>query len=162
VMRIVQRSLHETRPSILGPQHSALATQRSALLEPDGIRRIVNQKVPRPATLARPPMAKDLTTPDPSIALELIESFRPSTATRAAVALGVVDALAAGPKSAAELAGHLRVSPDALERLLDACVGLRLLGRQGDRYENAPVATAYLTATSPHRLTGYINYSNDV
>jgi acetylserotonin N-methyltransferase len=45
--------------------------------------------------------------------------------------------------------------------LLDACAGLRLLRRTGDDYENTSAAAAYLTTNSPHRLTGYINYSND-
>jgi acetylserotonin N-methyltransferase len=41
-------------------------------------------------------------------------------------------------------------------------VGLQLLSRENGRYANTPAATAYLTSTSPRRLTGYINYSNDV
>jgi acetylserotonin O-methyltransferase len=107
-------------------------------------------------------MAQDLTPPDPGIVLDLLQAFRRSKAMFAAVSLGVFEALAAGPKSPTDLAHDLRADPDALERLLDACVGLQLIRKQGDRYENAPVATAYLTGTSPHRLTGYITYSNDV
>ena len=107
-------------------------------------------------------MAQDLTPPDPGIVLDLLQAFRRSKAMFAAVSLGVFEALAAGPKSPTDLAHDLRADPDALERLLDACVGLQLIRKQGDRYENAPVATAYLTRTSPHRLTGYITYSNDV
>src|SRR5262249_14899532 len=60
------------------------------------------------------------------------------------------------------LAAELKANPDALERLLDACVGLQLLRRDPAGYENTPTATAYLTRTSPGRLTGYINYSNAV
>ena len=107
-------------------------------------------------------MAQDITPPDPGIVLDLLEAFRRSKAMFAAVSLGVFDALAAGPKSPTDLAHELQADPDALERLLDACVGLQLLRKQGDRYENTPAATAYLTRTSPHRLTGYITYSNDV
>src|SRR5436309_2503382 len=107
-------------------------------------------------------MAQDLTTPDPAIVLDLIEAFRRSKTMFAAVALGVFDALSAGPKSLPDLAQQLQADPDALERLLDACVGLRLLTREGQRFESTPAAATYLTRTSPHRLTGYINYSNDV
>jgi acetylserotonin O-methyltransferase len=107
-------------------------------------------------------MAQDLTPPDPGIVLDLLQAFRRSKAMFAAVSLGVFEALASGPKSPTDLAHDLRADPDALERLLDACVGLQLIRKQGDRYENAPVATAYLTQTSPYRLTGYITYSNDV
>ena len=40
--------------------------------------------------------------------------------------------------------------------------GCNSCGRSADRYENTPAASAYLTAESPQRLTGYIGYSNDV
>jgi len=80
----------------------------------------------------------------------------------AAVSMGVFDRLAAGPRALSDLATELKADADALRRLLDACVGLELLRRSGGDYENTPAANAYLTASSPHRLTGYINYSNDV
>src|SRR4051812_45491967 len=107
-------------------------------------------------------MAQDLTTPDPVLVLDLLAAFRRSKAMFAAVSLGVFEALDSGPKMLPDLAHQLGADPDALGRLLDACVGLQLLRKQGDHYENAPDATAYLTPTSPHRLTGYITYSNDV
>jgi acetylserotonin N-methyltransferase len=107
-------------------------------------------------------MDKDIATPDPAVVLDLLEAFRRSKTMFAAVSLGVFDALVGGPKPLAMLAGELGANADALERLLDACVGLQLLRRQGGHYENMPVAAAYLTRGSPQRLTGYINYSNDV
>ena len=103
-----------------------------------------------------------MTQPDPAVVLDLIEAFRRSKTMFAAVSLGIFDALATGPKSLADLAHELKSNPDGLERLLDACVGLQLLRRSGEDYENMPAATAYLTKNSPHRLTGYINYSNDI
>jgi acetylserotonin O-methyltransferase len=78
----------------------------------------------------------------------------------AAVSLGVFDALTAEPMSLARLAKALNVDMDALERLLDACVGLQLLSRQGEDYRNTPAATTYLCKVSPNRLIDYINYSN--
>jgi acetylserotonin N-methyltransferase len=103
-----------------------------------------------------------MTSPDPSGVLDLIEAFRRSKTMFAAVSLGVFDALAAGPKSLADLANELNSNPDSLQRLLDACVGLQLLLRHGERYENTAAARAYLTSGSPQRLTGYINYSNEI
>lgn len=103
-----------------------------------------------------------MTPPDPSVVLDLIEAFRRSKTMFAAVSLSVFDALASKPKSLAALADELKSNHDALERLLDACVGLQFLMRSGDGYENTPAATAYLTKGSPHRLTGYINYSNEI
>src|SRR5581483_10900980 len=89
-------------------------------------------------------------------------AFRRSKVLFAGVALGVFDALAGGPKSLAALAGELHADADALERLLDACVGLRLLDRAADGYANTPAAAAYLCRDSPRRLTGYLLYSNEV
>ena len=56
----------------------------------------------------------------------------------------------------------MNLNLDALERLLDACVGLQLLERSGRLYQNTPAARAYLCKPSPSRLTGYINYSNTI
>ena len=94
--------------------------------------------------------------------LDLLEAFRRSKTMFVAVSLGVFDALAHGPKSASTLAGELKTDPSATARLLDACVGLKLLERVESGYANTPAAEAYLTSSSPPRLTGYINYSNEV
>ena len=99
--------------------------------------------------------------PDPSPVLELIEAFRRSKTMFAAVSLGVFDLLEREPSSLAAVAADLRVEADPLERLLDACVGLKLLRRNGALYENEPLASAYLCRTSKTTLTGYILYSND-
>jgi acetylserotonin N-methyltransferase len=55
----------------------------------------------------------------------------------------------------------LSLDRDALQRLLDACVGIGLVSRNIDLYQNTPVAERYLCKKSPYRLTGYINCSND-
>jgi acetylserotonin N-methyltransferase len=100
--------------------------------------------------------------PDPSPVTELIEAFRRSKAMFAAVSLGVFDALEPKPRSVNALAEELGVKADPLERLLDACVGLKLLRRHGADYQNEPVASTYLCRSSAQTLTGYILYSNDV
>jgi acetylserotonin N-methyltransferase len=107
-------------------------------------------------------MAKDITLADPGIVLDLLQAFRCSKVMFAAVSLGVFDALAAGPKPLPVLANELKANADALERLLDACVGLQLLDRDGQDYRNTPAASTYLCRGSSHRLTGYIHYSNEV
>lgn len=107
-------------------------------------------------------MPSDTTLPDPTVVLDLLQAFRWSKAMFAAVSLGVFDALASGPKPSAALAAELQANPEALKRLLEACVGLQLLRSQDERYENTAVAKTYLTTASRHRLTGYLNYSNDV
>ncbi|MGA8154570.1 MAG: class I SAM-dependent methyltransferase [Terriglobales bacterium] len=101
-------------------------------------------------------------SPDSSPVIELIEGFRRSKAMFAAVSLGVFDVLERQPADAAALADTLHVKAEPLERLLDACVGLKLLRRSGVSYENEPVASTYLCRASDRTLTGYILYSNDV
>jgi len=107
-------------------------------------------------------MARDVTLPDPGVVLELVEGFRRSKVLFCASALGVFDALHEGPRNAGQLAGQLGCHTDALERLLDACVGLQLLIREGPLYANTPAAQAYLCRSSPTRVTGYVHYSNAV
>lgn len=107
-------------------------------------------------------MARDLTPADPSTVLELLEAFRRSKIMFTGVSLGVFDALQSGPLDAHALAQRLDCDPPAMQRLLDALVGLGLLTRDGEIYTNTPAAGEYLTSDSPSRMTGYIHYSNRV
>jgi acetylserotonin N-methyltransferase len=84
---------------------------------------------------------------DPAPILELIDAFRRSKTMFTAVSLGIFDG--ERPQGA------------AMDRLLDACVGLGLLMKRGDEYVNTPVADEYLKRSSPQTLAGYIRYSND-
>jgi acetylserotonin N-methyltransferase len=107
-------------------------------------------------------MATDLTVADPGIVVDLLQGYRRSKAMFSGVRLGIFDALQAGPQTAATLAETLACNTDAIERLLGALVGVGLLRRQGESFRNTEVAATFLTSSSPLRLTGYINYSNDV
>lgn len=106
-------------------------------------------------------MPQDLTPPDPSVVLELLEAFRCSKVMFAAVSLGVFDRLDGGSQGAAALAGELQADVGALTQLLDTCVGLGLITRHDGIYANSPAASAYLCRSSPRRITGYINFSNE-
>ena len=57
-------------------------------------------------------MAKDVTKPDPTNVLDLLFAFRRSKTMFDAVALGVFDGLANGPKTAAALAKELAANPE--------------------------------------------------
>jgi acetylserotonin N-methyltransferase len=107
-------------------------------------------------------MDRSADPPDPTVVFNLLEAFRGSKAMFAAVRLGVFDALEASSKSVAALASELDVDADALARLLDACVTLQLLERTPAGYANAAVSSAYLCRSSPRRMTGYLNYSDEV
>jgi len=82
-----------------------------------------------------------------NIVIDLIEAFRRSKTMFAAVELGIFD-------------GARPIEYKALNRLLDACIPLGLLRRQGDAYVNTDVADRYLKSDSPDTLAGYIRYSN--
>jgi acetylserotonin N-methyltransferase len=84
---------------------------------------------------------------DPAPILELIDAFRRSKTMFTAVSLGIFD-------------GE-RPPGAAMDRLLDACVGLGLLTKLGDEYVNTLLADEYLKRSSPSTLSGYIRYSND-
>jgi acetylserotonin O-methyltransferase len=100
--------------------------------------------------------------PDPRLVLETLEAFRRSKAMFAGVRLGIFDALADGPAPAPALAERLGCHPAALARLLNALAAMRLLHRTGEQYANTPAANAFLVASSPQRMTGYVNFANDV
>lgn len=99
--------------------------------------------------------------PDPAPVTDLIEAFRRSKTMFAAVNLGVFDLLADRAMSANEIAARLNANPDAMLRLLEACVSLQLLTCSDGSFANAPVADVYLRTSSDRALTGYIQYSND-
>jgi acetylserotonin O-methyltransferase len=107
-------------------------------------------------------MPTEITTPDAGLVLEHIDAFRRSKMMFAGVSLGVFDALSHGGQTSASLAIQLHADPESLNRLLNALTGLGFLTKSGERFENTAATTAYLTSDSPRRLTGYINYSNDV
>ncbi len=101
-----------------------------------------------------------MTSTEPTLVLDLIEAFRRSKTMFTAVSLGVFDRLAVQPSAAAELATSLDCNADALARLLDGCVGLGLLARDGAQYTNTPISSRYLISSSPDTLAGYIVYSD--
>lgn len=101
-----------------------------------------------------------MSLPDSAVVIDLIEAFRRSKSMFAAVQLGIFDRLRGEPAGCAALARELDANQNALERLLDACVGLGLLHKDGAAYRNLPVADAYLCRSSPQSLAGYILYSN--
>jgi SAM-dependent methyltransferase len=67
----------------------------------------------------------------------------------AGVRLGVFDALAAGPRTATELADGLGADPAGLRLLLDALAAVGYLEAVDGRYANLPTASRWLCADSP-------------
>ncbi|MEO8126512.1 MAG: class I SAM-dependent methyltransferase [Bryobacteraceae bacterium] len=96
---------------------------------------------------------------NPGPIVDLIDAFRRSKVLFVATSFGIFDRLQSATATCAELATELPADPDALERLLDACVGLGLLAKHGSIYTNTPLASVYLWRESPQTLSGYIRYS---
>jgi acetylserotonin N-methyltransferase len=96
---------------------------------------------------------------NPAPIIDLIEAFRRSKTMFAAVELGIFDLT---PADLPTLGERLAANADSLERLLDGCVGLGLLERDGSVFRNTEIAARYLRRDSPDALTGYILYSNNV
>jgi len=88
----------------------------------------------------------------------MLYAFQVSRTVFAGVELGVFDELARGPASAEVLAYRLRLHPRALERLLNALVGLGLLRKEGGRFANTPDAQAYLVSDSPDYLGAQVEH----
>jgi acetylserotonin N-methyltransferase len=78
---------------------------------------------------------------DPTPILELMDGFRRSKTLFAAVKLGIFDG--ARPRGV------------ATGRLLEACVGLRLLEKRGSDFVNTSLADQYLRSDRPESLAGY-------
>ena len=102
-----------------------------------------------------------MSAPDAAPVLELIDAFRRSKTMFTAVAMGVFEALHDSPADAPSLAPRLGANADALERLLDACVGMGLLSKHAGAYANQPIAETYLCDASPYSLAGYVRYSDE-
>ena len=96
--------------------------------------------------------------PDPAPVLSLLTAFRDSAVLFAGLSLGVFERLSS-PAPLDALARDLSCEADALGRLLDRLVGLRLLEREGEAFALTDTARAYLTRGSPRRMTGYLAYS---
>ncbi len=107
-------------------------------------------------------MPQDLSVALPTLVVDLLQGARRTKVMFAGLELGVFDALESQPQSAKQLANFLGCDADAMERLLNALVGLQLLAHREDKYFNTPVAQTYLTSASPRRMTGYLQYSNRV
>jgi len=75
-------------------------------------------------------------------------SFWQARALQTGVTLGVFDALAGGPRTAAQLARSLKAKARSLGLLLNALVGMDLLVKKRDLFANGPEAARYLVASS--------------
>ncbi len=81
-------------------------------------------------------------------------------AAMVALDLGVFDLLEKGPADLDTIAGRFNLAPRSTRAMLDACVALKLVERDGDRYELSALSTAYLTPDSPTYMGDYLRAAN--
>lgn len=88
--------------------------------------------------------------------LETAHGYFGSQVLFSANELGVFDELAKGPRNADDLAGIIGANHDALERLLNACVAIRLLTLGDGLYANTPLANDVLVSEQPGYLGNWL------
>src|SRR5947208_807514 len=79
-------------------------------------------------------------------------SFAPARVLTSSVQLDLFSHIAAGKKTAAEIARAANASERGTKMLLDALVTFQLLARNGERYELTPLSAKYLVRDSPEFL----------
>ena len=99
--------------------------------------------------------------PTPGHLLELGFGFQASKTLLTAVELGVFDALAAGPKTRADIEDELGLHPRGSEDFLDALVALDVLDREDGQYRNTPATEAFLVSGKPTYIGGMLEMAND-
>lgn len=110
---------------------------------------------------AAPDPAPEVT---PAHIMQVGMGFWASKVLLSAVELGVFTALAAGPRTGAELERDLALHPRATADFLDALVALGLLARDGDgaaaRYRNTAETAAFLVRGGPRYVGGILEMAN--
>lgn len=79
-------------------------------------------------------------------------AFTSARAIMAGASLGLFDALAPGPRTAAQVAAACGTDARATRTLLGCLADLGYLARDGDRFANRPVASRWIVSTSPTSL----------
>jgi SAM-dependent methyltransferase len=99
----------------------------------------------------------------PDRIIGMASAFYESCVLFTASDLGVFAKLAEiGPADAPTMASALKLDERGVRLLLDACVAIDLLQKDGTRYINTPESSIFLVPGSPGDLSGAIRYNRDV
>ena len=100
---------------------------------------------------------------NPSKIVDMASSFYDSCVLFTASDLGIFSTLAEIKKADSETIAHsCKINSRGARLLLDACVALGLLNKEGHLYLNTPESSLFLTPGSPADLTKAIRYNRDV
>jgi hypothetical protein len=89
---------------------------------------------------------------------DTVNAYQRTEALRAAIELDLFTQVAAGRRTAAELAGACRASPRGVRILADYLAILGFLRKQDDRYEPTPDAEVFPNRQSPAYLGGTLDF----
>ena len=92
--------------------------------------------------------------------MELTFAFCRSQCLFAAIELGIFPLLEKESLDSTEISARLQLNERGARDLLDALVGLDLLIRHGDRYQNGPVASAFLVPDTPSYIGGWCSFTS--
>ena len=82
----------------------------------------------------------------------MLRGYREAQILITCTQFGIFRLLAAGPRTAADLAAESGTHPAALRRLLDGAVVVKLLTKQDERYANTSLAATCLAEEGPYHL----------
>ncbi|MBQ7189700.1 MAG: methyltransferase domain-containing protein [Kiritimatiellae bacterium] len=95
--------------------------------------------------------------------VELASAYYGSAVLFAALEIDLFSLVgAAEAATVAEISAKHGFSPRGLRLLMDACVAVGLLAKEGDRYRNTRTGSVSLVSGAPHDLTRAIRYNYDV
>ena len=100
---------------------------------------------------------------NPAYIIDMASAFYDSCVLFAASDLGIFAQLhELGTADAKTVAKHCGLDPRGTRLLLDGCVALKLLQKEGDSYSNVPEVDRFLVPGSPGDLSKGIRYNRDV
>lgn len=97
-------------------------------------------------------------TPEPIF--EVASGFMAAKHLFVANEVGLFEQLADGPATLDELAGRTGIARNRLRILADAMVVLGFVERDGDSYQNAPIAATFLSGRTPADLRPFLRFWN--
>jgi 2-polyprenyl-3-methyl-5-hydroxy-6-metoxy-1,4-benzoquinol methylase len=98
------------------------------------------------------------TGPSPALFFDTVNAYQRTEALRAAIELDLFTRIAAGQRTATDLAGACRASPRGVRILADYLTILGFLRKEGDQYEVTSEASAFLDRRSPAFLGGAVEF----
>jgi hypothetical protein len=103
-----------------------------------------------------------MTDVTPDVIFQVASGFMAAKHLFVANEVGLFEHLAHGPATLEELAPRTGVPRRTLRILTDAMVALGFVERHADRYQNEPVATAFLSGPTPLDLRPFLRFWNQL